>query len=146
MEPNTLRETTNVDRDLDRASWKNMGQRFYEDVVHLFESEGQLIRTEMTEKVSEVKSASAVLITGGLLLFVGVLTLAATAVIALNLITPLWLASTIVTIAFLSIGGILFVSGKNKLEVDKIKPNRSIAAFGEIRHTLKEKVNEITKH
>ncbi len=100
----------------------------------------------MSEKVSEVKTASVSLVTGGVVAFVGLLCVAATAIIALDIVTELWLASTIVTVVFLAIGGIMLMSAKKKLESDRIKPNKSIAAFGEIRHTLKEKVNEITKH
>lgn len=155
MEPNmpknidpfiSTSSTGTVDRHFERESWKDMAQKFYGDVVHLFETEGQLIKTEMGEKVNEVKAASVSLISGGVLLFVGALCLAATAIIALDLVTELWLASTIVTFVFLAVGGILLMSAKKKLEADKIKPNKSIAAFGEIRHSLKEKVNEITKH
>lgn len=135
-----------VERHFERESWKDMTQKFYSDVVHLFEKEGELIRTEMSEKVSDVKTASVSLITGGVVAFVGLLCVAATAIIALDIVTELWLASSIVTVIFLAIGGIMLMSAKKKLESDRIKPNKSIAAFGEIRHTLKEKVNEITKH
>ena len=134
-----------VERHFERESWKDMTQKFYSDVVHLFEKEGELIRTEMSEKVSDVKTASVSLITGGVVAFVGLLCVAATAIIALDIVTELWLASSIVTVIFLAIGGIMLMSAKKKLESDRIKPNKSIAAFGEIRHTLKEKVNEITK-
>lgn len=155
MEPNMPKDidpfingqgSGSVDRHFERESWKDMTQKFYNDVVHLFEKEGELIRTEMSEKVSDVKTASVSLVTGGVIAFVGLLCVAATAIIALDIITELWLASTIVTVVFLAIGGIMLMSAKKKLESDRIKPNKSIAAFGEIRHTLKEKVNEITKH
>ncbi len=155
MEPNMPKDidpfingqgSGSVERHFERESWKDMTQKFYNDVVHLFEKEGELIRTEMSEKVSEVKTASVSLVTGGVVAFVGLLCVAATAIIALDIVTELWLASTIVTVVFLAIGGIMLMSAKKKLESDRIKPNKSIAAFGEIRHTLKEKVNEITKH
>lgn len=155
MEPNMPKDidpfvsgqgSGSVERHFERESWKEMTQKFYTDVVHLFEKEGELIRSEMSEKVSEVKTASVSLITGGVVAFVGLLCVAATAIIALDIVTELWLASTIVTVVFLAIGGILLMSAKKKLESDRLKPNKSIAAFGEIRHTLKEKVNEITKH
>ena len=155
MEPNMPKDidpfingqgSGSVERHFERESWKDMTQKFYNDVVHLFEKEGELIRTEMSEKVSEVKTASVSLVTGGVVAFVGLLCVAATAIIALDIVTELWLASTIVTVVFLAVGGIMLMSAKKKLESDRIKPNKSIAAFGEIRHTLKEKVNEITKH
>ena len=136
----------NVSGHFERDSWKEMIQRFYVDVTHLMEKEGQLIRAEMSEKIADVKTASVSLVTGGVLLFVGVLCLAATAIIALDIVTELWIAASIVTVAFLAIGGIMLAGAKKKLEADKLKPNRSIEAFGEIRHTLKEKVNEFTRN
>jgi hypothetical protein len=123
-----------------------MINRFYTDVTHLFEKEGELIRAELNEKASDIKTASTSLISGGVVLFVGVLSLAATITILLNLVTSLWVASLIVTVAFLLIGVGMLGAAKKKLEADKLKPRKSIEAFGEIRHSLKEKVNEITKH
>ena len=130
----------------ERDSWKNMANRIYTDVTRLFEKEGQLIRAELSEKVTDVKTGAVSLVTAGVVMFVGLISLAATATILLNMVTSLWLASVIVTAAFMIIGAILLGTAKKKLEADKLKPNKSIHAFGEIRHSLKEKVNEITKH
>ena len=130
----------------ERESWKNMINRFYTDVTHLFEKEGELIRAELNEKASDLKTATGSLISGGVVLFVGVLSMAATLTILLNLVTSLWVASLIVTVFFLVIGFGMLGAAKKKLEAEKLKPRKSIEAFGEIRHSLKEKVNEITKH
>jgi type III secretory pathway component EscU len=101
----------------------------------------------MNEKVTQLKVASGALVVSGVVLFVGVLCVAATAIICLNLVAPLWLAAVIVTVAFLlAIGGIMFAGAKKKLNAADLKPVKSIGAIGEIRHSLQEKVNEITKH
>lgn len=139
---NTNYESQNFDRE----SWKDMSQRLYTDVTNLFTREGQLIRAEMNEKVTEVKAGAISLIGGGVTLFVGLLCVAATAIILLDLVAPLWLAAVIVTVVFLVIGAIMLTAAKKKLAVDRIRPDKSIEAFGEIRHSLKEKVHEITKH
>lgn len=130
----------------DRESWKGMVNRIYTDVVHLMDKEGQLIRAEMNEKVTDVKTGAVSLVTAGVVMFVGLISLAATATILLNQVTSLWLASVIVTAAFMIVGAIMLGTAKKKLEADKLKPRKSIQAFGEIRHSLKEKVDEITKH
>ncbi len=130
----------------DRESWKDMSQRLYTDVTNLFVREGELIRAEMNEKVTDVKAGAVSLIGGGVTLFVGLLCVAATAIILLDLIAPLWLAAVIVSVVFLAIGGMMLGAAKKKLAADKIRPNKSFEAFGEIRHSLKEKVHEITKH
>lgn len=130
----------------DRDSWRDMAQNIYTDVARLFEKEGALIRTEMNEKITQAKVATSALVASGVVLFVGVLSLTAWAVIVLDQFMDLWVASTIVTVALLAIGGIMFAGAKKKLNASDLKPNRSIQAFGEIRHSLQEKVHEITKH
>lgn len=134
------------DTAYERENWKVMIQRVYGDITRLMDKEGQLIRAEMNEKMGDVKTASVSLIGGGAVLFVGVLCFAATAIILLDLVAPLWLAAVIVTSAFLIIGAVMLATAKKKLNGHNLRPNKSIAAFGEIRTTLKEKVNEITKH
>mgnify|MGYP006189548951 CR=1 FL=1 len=135
-----------VSGNSDRESWKGMTNRIYTDVTHLMDKEGQLIRAELNEKVGEVKTGLVSLVSAGVMMFVGLISLAATATILLNMVTSLWLSTVIVTAAFLIVGAIMLGTAKKKLEGDKLKPRKSIEAFGEIRHSLKEKVNEITKH
>lgn len=135
-----------VDRRTERDSWKTMAQNFYTDVSRLMEKEGQLVRVEMNEKITQLKVASGAMVTSGVLLFVGALCAAATAIICLNLVAPLWLSAVIVTAAFLVIGGIMFAGAKKKLNAADLKPVKSIEAISEFRHTIQEKVNEITKH
>lgn len=130
----------------DRESWKSQIQRVYGDVARLMDKEGQLMRAELNEKILDIKTSAVSLIAGGVVLFVGVLSFAGTAVILLDLFAPLWLASVIVTAAFLMIGAVMLGTAKKKLNSHNLRPNKSIAAFGEIRTSLKEKVNEITKH
>lgn len=130
----------------ERESWKNMATTFYSDVAELFEKEGRLIRAEMNEKATQVKAASVSLVAGGVMLMIGAHCLAATAIIALSYVMPLWLSAVIVTAAFLIIGGVMLAGAKKKLNADDLKPNKSIEAFDHIRFSLKEKVNEITRH
>lgn len=130
----------------ERESWQHMLNRFYTDVTHLMEKEGELIRAELSEKATDVKTATGSLLGGGVVLFVGLISLAATVTILLSYVVSIWLASLIVTVAFLLVGGGMLGAAKKKLEAQKLKPRRSMEAFSEIRHTLKEKVNEITKH
>ena len=108
--------------------------------------ESELIRVEMDEKITQLKVAAGALVTSGVLLFVGALCLAATAIICLDLVAPLWLSAVIVTAVFLCIGGIMFAGAKKKLNAADLKPVKSIQAVSEFRTTLQEKVNEITKH
>lgn len=137
--------SSNVDT-YERESWKNMATTFYSDVAELFEKEGRLIKAEMGEKSTQIKAATVSGVAGGVVLFIGAQCLAATAIILLSYVMPLWLSAVIVTAAFLIIGGVMLAGAKKKLNANDLKPNKSIEAFDHIRFSLKEKVNEITKH
>lgn len=129
-----------------RENWQQMATRFYTDVAELVDREGKLVRAEMNEKVTQVKGAAVSLASGVVFMNIGVHCLAATAIILLTFAMPLWLSAVIVTTVFLLVGAILLVAAKKKLNANDLKPTKSIEAFDHIRFSLKEKVNEITKH
>jgi hypothetical protein len=126
--------------------WKFAFENLSNDMIRLWDKESRLIRTEMNEKVSQVKTAAGALAAGGSVMLVGVFSLAATAIIALDLVMPLWLSAVIVTAALFIVGGIMLATGKKKLEAEKLKPRHSIETLGEIKTTLQERVHEFTKH
>lgn len=128
------------------TNWRGSIQKFYTDVSALMEREGQLIRTEIGEKSAQVKKAAFSFASAGVMLFVGALCLAATAIIFLNYVIPLGLSAIIVTAVFLIFGAVVLGTAKNKLDADNLVPRKSIDALSDIQHSLKEKVNEITKH
>jgi hypothetical protein len=111
----------------------------------LWDRQSMLIRTEMNEKLAEVKAASVSIGIGSALLLAGVFSLVATAIICLALVVPLWASAVIVTALCLVVGGVMVFGAKKKLEADNIKPVHSIEAFGEISNTLKERLYEF-KH
>lgn len=129
-----------------RESLKEMGQNLYSDMNQLWMRQSELVKTELNEKISEVKTAAGYLGAGGVLMFVGILALVATCIIVLNMFVALWVASAIVTVVVLMIGGLALISGMKKLEADKLKPKHSIDALGEIKNTFQEKFHEYQKH
>ncbi len=131
---------------LDRESWKLMVERLYTDMTHLFEKESTLIKAEMSEKIGEVKTAGTTVVIGGALLFVGVFTLAMTAVFLLARVIPVWSASALVTAAFLIVGYVMVKVALSKLEASKIRPSQSLETLGEIKTSFKERINEFKLH
>lgn len=129
-----------------RETWPGMAQRIFADVSDLMTREGELVRTELTEKINQVKSGGYSLLVSGVLLLVGVLGVAATGIVMINLVAPLWLSALIITLAFLLVGGVIFAGAKRALKPSKLRPHKSLEALTEIRSALKEKVHEITKH
>jgi hypothetical protein len=130
----------------ERETMKDMIEHLYADFNLLWRKESALIRAEIREKASDVKTAAASLIGGGVVLFIGALSFAATLTILLALVMPLWAASLIVTAAFLIIGGVMLAGAKKKLEAEKLTPHRSIETLGEIKSTFQERVHEYRQH
>lgn len=148
MESNLNQETGdyNVPSPEEREPWKDMAQRLSNELRTLFQKEGQLVRTEFNEKMNQVQAASSSMVVGVTMLLVGVQCLAVTAIILLAQVTAVWVAAVIVTLLILAVGGLIFASAKKKFNAEDFKPKKSIEAFDHIRFSLKEKVNEITKH
>lgn len=131
-----------------RDSWKDMLDHLYADMAHLYERQSLLIRQEVKEKIDDAKAAVVTMAIGGSFLLVGVFAAVATAIIALDLVMPLWASAVIVSGILLCVGGIMFVGAKKKLAAGKLVPHHSLETMSEIKSTLKERVNEYksTRH
>jgi hypothetical protein len=103
-----------------KDSWKVMANHLQEDMTRLLENEKALIRFEMNEKISQVKSGITTVLVAGSLLILGGLTLVATSIIVLDQYMSLANASAIVTAVLLSAGSVVFNIGKNKLTTNKL--------------------------
>ena len=140
------RTTFEASPQMERETWRDMAQGLYADLNTLWAKESLLIRTELDEKVNDLKGAVGSFAVGGAVLLVGLFALVATAIIALNLVAPLWLSAVIVTALLFVVGGILLGSAKKKLSANALKPRHSIETLGEIRNTFQERVHEFKKH
>lgn len=125
-----------------RDSWKDMLDHLYADMAHLYERQSLLIRQEVREKIDEAKGAVVTMAIGGSILFVGLFAAVATAIIVLDLVMPLWAAALIVSGLLLCVGAVMFVGAKKKLAGGHLVPHHSLDTMGEIKNTLKERVNE----
>lgn len=146
LNDNQFNSNYTMDGAAHHDSWKTMMERLYNDVSHLIAQESVLVRTEVKEKTTEVTKALGSLVIGGAILAVGGMCVAATAIIALNLVLPLWAAALAVTSLFLIVGGIILMAAKKKLSMDRLMPNHSIEAMGHISNTFKERINEFKSY
>lgn len=127
-------------------TWKEMVNHLYADMTGLYESQSLLIRKEISEKLESAKTAAASFAIGGALLFMGLLSATATAIICLDLIMPLWASALIVTAIFSIIGIVMVMGAKRKLAADQMIPRQSIETLGEVKNTFKERINEFKHH
>lgn len=166
MEPNTQRDTdpfintsnsyestysdgqvgSEYDNSVTRDSWRVMAENLYHDMVGLWDKQSMLVKTEINEKVGDIKTASVSLIGGGVVMVAGVFSLVATAIILFNLIMPLWASAVLVTAILFIVGGVMLMTAKKKFEADRLKPRHSIETLGDISNTFKERIYEFKRH
>jgi hypothetical protein len=152
MEPNTFQENNvhelypnRSDIVGDRDSWKVMFDKLSTDVTNLWDRQSRLVATELDEKVTTIKGATASMGIGGVLMFIGVFCLAQTLILGLATVMAAWIAGAIVTVALLLIGLVLLKGGQKKIAAKDLKPTHSIEALSEIKNTFRERIYEFKR-
>jgi uncharacterized membrane protein YqjE len=112
--------------------------RLSEQIPELVRSELRLAQAELTEKGKRAGLGIGMFSAAGLLAFLGISTLVATAVLALALVLPGWAAGLIVAVLLFAGAGVAGLAGKK--EVDQATPpapERTIANVKEDVATVK---------
>lgn len=119
------------------ASLADLLKQVSEDSSHLVRSELQLFRTEMTEKAKTAGVGAGLLSGAGVIALFGVGALVTTAILALDLVLPAWLAALIVTAVLFAAAGIAALLGKKKIaQLAPPTPDRTV-------ESVKEDITEI---
>jgi uncharacterized protein YacL len=142
----SFKTTVNPNYQSERESWKEMFQTLYVDINRLWQKENLLVRTELNEKISDIKVAASSFATGGAVLLVGLFAAVATSIIILDLFLPLWASALIVTVVLLIVGGVMVAGAKKKFEANRLKPTHSLETMSEIKNTFQEKFHEFKRH
>ncbi|WGY03408.1 phage holin family protein [Nocardioides sp. QY071] len=113
--------------------------RISEDVRELVRDELRLARVETTEKAKGLGIGAGMLGAAGLLALYGVGVLLATAILALALALPAWLAGLVVGVALLAVAGVVALVGRKRVAAATPPvPERALAGVREdvaaIRH------------
>lgn len=110
-----------------------------EEIPRLVRSEIRLAQAEVAEKGKRVGAGLGMFSAAGLLAFLGLATLVATAVLGLAIAVPAWAAALIVAAALLLGAGVLAVVGRGKVSSGQpLKPERAVAGVREDVAILKE--------
>ena len=116
----------------------------WRESASLLRDEAALAKAEISEKVSQVGSGIAALAAAGAVLFAGFLLvlLAVVGLVALALPEEQapWLAPLIVGLAVLVVGWFLLSAGRNKLQVEKLKPSHSMRSVRHDAQVIKEHI------
>ena len=96
----------------------------------LFRAETELVKAELSEKISQVQTAVIALAVGAVIVFAAILLLLAAAVNALERVLPpdqaAWLSPLIVGVVVGIIGLIALAKGRRDLEASDLKPSRTM--------------------
>ncbi len=106
--------------------------RLSEQIPELVRSEIRLAQAELAEKGKHAGLGIGLFSGAGLLALYGLAGLLATAVIALDLALPLWLAALIVTVVLFAAAGVAALVGKKQVtQATPPAPGRAIAGVKE---------------
>ncbi len=112
-----------------------------EDLSHLVRSEIKLAQVEVTEKAKGFGAGIGAFGAAGVLALFGLGLLLATAVIALSLVLPAWLAALIVTVVVFAIAGVAALVGKKKVsEAAPPVPTKAVESVKEDVAEIKESI------
>ena len=96
----------------ENASTGQLIGQLTEQISRLVRDEARLAQAEVTQKAKRLGVGAGLFGGAGLFAFFGLATLIATAVMALALVLPGWLAGLIVAVLLFAIAGVLAVIGK----------------------------------
>jgi putative superfamily III holin-X len=99
-----------------------------EQITSLVRNEARLAQAEVTQKAKRLGVGAGLFGGAGLVAFFGVAVLVATAVMALALVVPGWLAGLIVAVVLFAIAGVLALVGKKDVaQASPPVPTQAIA-------------------
>ncbi len=102
----------------------------------------RLAQAEVGAKVKHVGVVAGLFGAAELLAFFGLATAIATAIIALALVWPLWLAALAVTVVLLVIAGIMALVGKKQVKAaGTLKPERAMTSIEKDVTEIKEQAS-----
>lgn len=111
--------------------------RLSEQTAELVRDELRLAQAELRSKASDAGLGIGMFGASGLLVFFGIAALITTAIAALSLVLPVWLAALIVTAALFLIAGGAALLGRSKVKsVGSVTPRRTL-------DSVKQDVSEI---
>ncbi|HEX7028206.1 MAG TPA: phage holin family protein [Gammaproteobacteria bacterium] len=110
----------------DASSVPGLVRQLADEVSSLFSKEVALAKVEVAESVSEAKKGAGSMITGGAVLYAGLIFLLLAAVVGLAQVVEFWLSSLIIGGVVAIIGLIMVQAGKKKIQPSSLKPEHTL--------------------
>ncbi len=138
MEHIEYSERTTVEAGFDGKSLRDLLRDLSQDSATLMRQESELFRSEMNQRISRMQREVSLLGAGGVVAHVGLLALTAAFILLLSLALPAWAAALIVALVYMVAGGILIMTGRQKLKEEELAPRESIHSMKQDVRTLRE--------
>ncbi len=129
-----------MERDKETKSLSDLFTDFTNELRMIVSDEVQLVKSEMSKKVSDTLKDAVYLGIGAILLFTGLLAVVATIMILLALTLPWWLAALIVTVVVSGIGFLFLQKGIADLKQRSLTPEQTIETLKEDRTWVKNRI------
>ena len=100
----------------DSPSTGQLISQLTDQISRLVRDEARLAQAEVTQKAKRLGIGAGLFGGAGLFAFFGVAVLITTAILALDLVLPAWLAALIVAVILLAIAGVLALVGKKDVQ------------------------------
>jgi hypothetical protein len=117
------------DASLEGESTIQLLRRLADQLSTLLRQEIALATAEVTAALTRLTTGAISVVAGGAVLYAGLLTLLAAAVLGLSLVVPAWLAALLVGAAVSLVGFVLVYRGKKNLSPSSLKPQRTVESL-----------------
>lgn len=108
------------------------------EVTTLFHNEVQLVRAEVSQKVTQIETGAGSLGASAVLGFAALLLLLEAAVLGLGLVVDLWLSALIIGVAVAILAWIMFAVGRRKLKAQNLAPRATMSELRRDKEFVKE--------
>lgn len=112
----------------------------FRETTDLLHGEVDLLRADLSEKVSQVQTGVSEIGAGWLITFAGVLTLLAAAVIGLAYVVPIWLSALIIGGVVTIIGLAMMAAGRKNLKTRNLAPGHTAESLRKDRDMIRERM------
>jgi len=129
-----------MNQTVDPRSFPQLLSDLARELTTLFRKEGQLIRAEMSEKLSQLLVGAGSAAAGAICLLVSLNVLAGALVIALAHLVGAGWSALIVGVVFAAIGALLLKKGAADLNPANLTPERTVNQVAQDANLVKEQV------
>lgn len=117
-------------------------RQLVDDVAILFRKELALAASEITHSVEDARRGVGSMVSGGAVLYAGVLFLLASAALGLMIVMPAWAALLVVGGVVALIGLIMLQAGRRKLSSEHLAPDRTAESLRKDRAAIRRHAHD----